>query len=117
MMQCAAARVDKNVTEETVKVCLLKALLSSAVAAALLMSFIPLQMLFSNIEDILAVHRSFLSLVEESLQPEPSAQHEVGTCFLRYVSCWSTAPLLPQLPLVVAVLMLEFTQASGQNTA
>ncbi|XP_064026562.1 phosphatidylinositol 3,4,5-trisphosphate-dependent Rac exchanger 2 protein isoform X1 [Pogoniulus pusillus] len=60
MMQCAAARVDKNVTEETVK------------------------MLFSNIEDILAVHRSFLSLVEESLQPEPSAQHEVGTCFLRY---------------------------------
>uniref|UniRef100_A0A8C3B9X2 Phosphatidylinositol 3,4,5-trisphosphate-dependent Rac exchanger 2 protein n=1 Tax=Cairina moschata TaxID=8855 RepID=A0A8C3B9X2_CAIMO len=41
-------------------------------------------MLFSNIEDILAVHKNFLSLVEECLQPEPSAQHEVGTCFLHY---------------------------------
>ncbi|XP_010219925.1 PREDICTED: phosphatidylinositol 3,4,5-trisphosphate-dependent Rac exchanger 2 protein [Tinamus guttatus] len=60
MIQCATAKVDKNVTEETVK------------------------MLFSNIEDILAVHRNFLSLVEECLQPEPNAQHEVGTCFLHY---------------------------------
>ncbi|XP_019469896.1 phosphatidylinositol 3,4,5-trisphosphate-dependent Rac exchanger 2 protein-like [Meleagris gallopavo] len=60
MIQCAAAKVDKNVTEETVK------------------------MLFSNIEDILAVHKNFLSLVEECLQPEPSAHHEVGTCFLHY---------------------------------
>uniref|UniRef100_A0A663E6I1 Phosphatidylinositol-3,4,5-trisphosphate dependent Rac exchange factor 2 n=1 Tax=Aquila chrysaetos chrysaetos TaxID=223781 RepID=A0A663E6I1_AQUCH len=60
MIQCATAKVDKNVTEETVK------------------------MLFSNIEDILAVHKNFLSLVEECLQPEPNAQHEVGTCFLHY---------------------------------
>uniref|UniRef100_A0A8C9L3X6 Phosphatidylinositol-3,4,5-trisphosphate dependent Rac exchange factor 2 n=1 Tax=Serinus canaria TaxID=9135 RepID=A0A8C9L3X6_SERCA len=60
MIQCAAAKVDKNVTEETVK------------------------MLFSNIEDILAVHKNFLSLVEDCLQPEPNAQHEVGTCFLNY---------------------------------
>ncbi|KAI6074981.1 phosphatidylinositol 3,4,5-trisphosphate-dependent Rac exchanger 2 protein [Aix galericulata] len=60
MIQCATAKVDKNVTEETVK------------------------MLFSNIEDILVVHKNFLSLVEECLQPEPSAQHEVGTCFLHY---------------------------------
>uniref|UniRef100_A0A8C3GDY2 Phosphatidylinositol-3,4,5-trisphosphate dependent Rac exchange factor 2 n=1 Tax=Cairina moschata TaxID=8855 RepID=A0A8C3GDY2_CAIMO len=65
MIQCATAKVDKNVTEETVKVSLLI-------------------MLFSNIEDILAVHKNFLSLVEECLQPEPSAQHEVGTCFLHY---------------------------------
>ncbi|KAJ7406030.1 phosphatidylinositol-3,4,5-trisphosphate dependent Rac exchange factor 2 [Pitangus sulphuratus] len=60
MIQRAAAKEDKNVTEETVK------------------------MLFSNIEDILAVHKNFLSLVEECLQPEPNAQHEVGTCFLNY---------------------------------
>ncbi|NWU82580.1 PREX2 protein, partial [Onychorhynchus coronatus] len=60
MIQRATAKEDKNVTEETVK------------------------MLFSNIEDILAVHKNFLSLVEESLQPEPNAQHEVGTCFLNY---------------------------------
>ncbi|NWT03662.1 PREX2 protein, partial [Mionectes macconnelli] len=60
MIQRATAKEDKNVTEETVK------------------------MLFSNIEDILAVHKNFLSLVEECLQPEPNAQHEVGTCFLNY---------------------------------
>ncbi|XP_004697583.2 phosphatidylinositol 3,4,5-trisphosphate-dependent Rac exchanger 2 protein, partial [Echinops telfairi] len=60
MNQCAASKVDKNVTEETVK------------------------MLFSNIEDILAVHKEFLNVVEECLQPEPNAQQEVGTCFLHF---------------------------------
>lgn len=60
MNQCAASKVDKNVTEETVK------------------------MLFSNIEDILAVHREFLKIVEECLHPEPNAQQEVGTCFLHF---------------------------------
>ena len=44
-----------------------------------------LQMLFSNIEDILAVHKEFLKVVEECLHPEPSAQQEVGTCFLQFV--------------------------------
>uniref|UniRef100_A0A6I8NDA9 Phosphatidylinositol 3,4,5-trisphosphate-dependent Rac exchanger 2 protein n=1 Tax=Ornithorhynchus anatinus TaxID=9258 RepID=A0A6I8NDA9_ORNAN len=60
MIQCAASKVDKNVTEETVK------------------------MLFSNIEDILAVHKEFLTIVEECLHPEPEAQQEVGTCFLHF---------------------------------
>uniref|UniRef100_F7AVQ9 Phosphatidylinositol 3,4,5-trisphosphate-dependent Rac exchanger 2 protein n=1 Tax=Equus caballus TaxID=9796 RepID=F7AVQ9_HORSE len=60
MYQCAASKVDKNVTEETVK------------------------MLFSNIEDILAVHKEFLKVVEECLHPEPNAQQEVGTCFLHF---------------------------------
>ncbi|XP_008853008.1 phosphatidylinositol 3,4,5-trisphosphate-dependent Rac exchanger 2 protein isoform X4 [Nannospalax galili] len=60
MNQCAAAKIDKNVTEETVK------------------------MLFSNIEDILAVHKEFLKVVEECLHPEPNAQQEVGTCFLHF---------------------------------
>ncbi|KAH0521644.1 Phosphatidylinositol 3,4,5-trisphosphate-dependent Rac exchanger 2 protein [Microtus ochrogaster] len=60
MNQCAAAKVDKNVTEETVK------------------------MLFSNIEEILAVHKEFLKVVEECLHPEPNAQQEVGTCFLHF---------------------------------
>ncbi|XP_019488335.1 PREDICTED: phosphatidylinositol 3,4,5-trisphosphate-dependent Rac exchanger 2 protein [Hipposideros armiger] len=60
MNQCAASKVDKNVTEETVK------------------------MLFSNIEDILAVHKEFLKVVEECLHPEPNAQQEVGTCFLHF---------------------------------
>ncbi|XP_023373314.1 phosphatidylinositol 3,4,5-trisphosphate-dependent Rac exchanger 2 protein [Otolemur garnettii] len=60
MNQCAASKVDKNVTEETVK------------------------MLFSNIEDILVVHQEFLKVVEECLHPEPSAQHDVGTCFLHF---------------------------------
>uniref|UniRef100_A0A4W2CIY9 Phosphatidylinositol 3,4,5-trisphosphate-dependent Rac exchanger 2 protein n=1 Tax=Bos indicus x Bos taurus TaxID=30522 RepID=A0A4W2CIY9_BOBOX len=60
MNQCAASKLDKNVTEETVK------------------------MLFSNIEDILAVHKEFLKAVEECLHPEPNAQQEVGTCFLQF---------------------------------
>nr|XP_056710453.1 phosphatidylinositol 3,4,5-trisphosphate-dependent Rac exchanger 2 protein isoform X2 [Euleptes europaea] len=60
MMQWAAFKVDKNVTEETVK------------------------MLFSNIEDILELHKDFLSRIEECLRPEPSAQQEVGTCFLHF---------------------------------
>ncbi|XP_074242842.1 phosphatidylinositol 3,4,5-trisphosphate-dependent Rac exchanger 2 protein isoform X2 [Saimiri boliviensis] len=60
MNQCAASKVDKNVTEETVK------------------------MLFSNIEDILAVHKEFLKVVEECLHPEPNAQQEVGICFLHF---------------------------------
>nr|XP_012319085.1 phosphatidylinositol 3,4,5-trisphosphate-dependent Rac exchanger 2 protein isoform X3 [Aotus nancymaae] len=60
MNQCAASKVDKNVTEETVK------------------------MLFSNIEDILEVHKEFLKVVEECLHPEPNAQQEVGICFLHF---------------------------------
>ncbi|XP_048363884.1 phosphatidylinositol 3,4,5-trisphosphate-dependent Rac exchanger 2 protein isoform X2 [Sphaerodactylus townsendi] len=60
MMQWAAFKVDKNVTEETIK------------------------MLFSNIEDILKLHKDFLSSMEECLRPEPNAQQEVGTCFLRF---------------------------------
>nr|XP_005311426.1 phosphatidylinositol 3,4,5-trisphosphate-dependent Rac exchanger 2 protein [Chrysemys picta bellii] len=60
MFQFAASKVDKNITEETVK------------------------MLFSNIEDILAVHKDFLTLVEGCLNPEPNAHHEVGICFLHF---------------------------------
>uniref|UniRef100_A0A4W6DZZ9 Phosphatidylinositol-3,4,5-trisphosphate dependent Rac exchange factor 2 n=1 Tax=Lates calcarifer TaxID=8187 RepID=A0A4W6DZZ9_LATCA len=60
--QYAATKLDKNITEETVKV------------------------LFSNIEEILAVHRDFLSMVEELLQPDPHAHHEIGRCFLHFRS-------------------------------
>ncbi|XP_072007846.1 phosphatidylinositol 3,4,5-trisphosphate-dependent Rac exchanger 2 protein isoform X2 [Engystomops pustulosus] len=60
MMQYAASKSDKNVTEETVK------------------------MLFSNIEDILMVHRDFLALIEECLHPEPNSHQDVGICFLRF---------------------------------
>uniref|UniRef100_A0A8D3DTB7 Phosphatidylinositol 3,4,5-trisphosphate-dependent Rac exchanger 2 protein n=1 Tax=Scophthalmus maximus TaxID=52904 RepID=A0A8D3DTB7_SCOMX len=59
--QFAATKIDKNITEETVKV------------------------LFSNIEEILAVHKDFLSMVEELLQPDPHAHHEIGRCFLHFV--------------------------------
>uniref|UniRef100_A0A8C7XIJ1 Phosphatidylinositol 3,4,5-trisphosphate-dependent Rac exchanger 2 protein n=1 Tax=Oryzias sinensis TaxID=183150 RepID=A0A8C7XIJ1_9TELE len=44
------------------------------------------QVLFSNIEEVLAVHKSFLSMVEELLQPDPHAHHEIGRCFLHFVS-------------------------------
>ncbi|XP_045077099.1 phosphatidylinositol 3,4,5-trisphosphate-dependent Rac exchanger 2 protein isoform X2 [Coregonus clupeaformis] len=60
--QYAATKIDKNITEETVKV------------------------LFSNLEEILSVHRDFLSMVEELLQPDPHAYHEVGRCFLHFRS-------------------------------
>uniref|UniRef100_A0A8C9YLE2 Phosphatidylinositol 3,4,5-trisphosphate-dependent Rac exchanger 2 protein n=1 Tax=Sander lucioperca TaxID=283035 RepID=A0A8C9YLE2_SANLU len=46
----------------------------------------PKQVLFSNIEEILAVHKDFLSMVEELLQPEPHAHHEIGRCFLHFKS-------------------------------
>uniref|UniRef100_A0A667Y145 Phosphatidylinositol 3,4,5-trisphosphate-dependent Rac exchanger 2 protein n=1 Tax=Myripristis murdjan TaxID=586833 RepID=A0A667Y145_9TELE len=42
--------------------------------------------LFSNIEEILSVHKDFLSMVEELLQPDPHAHHEVGRCFLHFRS-------------------------------
>lgn len=44
------------------------------------------QVLFSNIEEILAVHRDFLAMVDDLLQPEPHAHHEIGRCFLHFVS-------------------------------
>uniref|UniRef100_A0A8C7XJQ8 Phosphatidylinositol 3,4,5-trisphosphate-dependent Rac exchanger 2 protein n=1 Tax=Oryzias sinensis TaxID=183150 RepID=A0A8C7XJQ8_9TELE len=45
-----------------------------------------ISVLFSNIEEVLAVHKSFLSMVEELLQPDPHAHHEIGRCFLHFVS-------------------------------
>uniref|UniRef100_A0A8C7DQX1 Phosphatidylinositol-3,4,5-trisphosphate dependent Rac exchange factor 2 n=1 Tax=Oncorhynchus kisutch TaxID=8019 RepID=A0A8C7DQX1_ONCKI len=36
--------------------------------------------------EILSVHRNFLSMVEELLQPDPHAHHEVGRCFLHFRS-------------------------------
>ncbi|KAM8882523.1 phosphatidylinositol 3,4,5-trisphosphate-dependent Rac exchanger 2 protein isoform 1-T1 [Synchiropus picturatus] len=60
--QYAATKLDKNITEETVKV------------------------LFSNIEEVLAVHKDFLCMVEELLHPEPHANHEIGRCFLHFRS-------------------------------
>uniref|UniRef100_A0A672KIT0 Phosphatidylinositol 3,4,5-trisphosphate-dependent Rac exchanger 2 protein n=1 Tax=Sinocyclocheilus grahami TaxID=75366 RepID=A0A672KIT0_SINGR len=40
--------------------------------------------LFSNLEEILSVHKDFLSMVEELLQPDPNPYHEVGRCFLHF---------------------------------
>uniref|UniRef100_A0A672KKC1 Phosphatidylinositol-3,4,5-trisphosphate dependent Rac exchange factor 2 n=1 Tax=Sinocyclocheilus grahami TaxID=75366 RepID=A0A672KKC1_SINGR len=42
------------------------------------------QVLFSNLEEILSVHKDFLSMVEELLQPDPNPYHEVGRCFLHF---------------------------------
>uniref|UniRef100_A0A7N6AAT9 Phosphatidylinositol 3,4,5-trisphosphate-dependent Rac exchanger 2 protein n=1 Tax=Anabas testudineus TaxID=64144 RepID=A0A7N6AAT9_ANATE len=47
---------------------------------------ITLNVLFSNIEEILALHKDFLSMVEELLQPDPHAHHEIGRCFLHFRS-------------------------------
>lgn len=45
-----------------------------------------LQTLFSNIEDILDVHKDFLEALEYCLHPEPQSQHELGNVFLKFVS-------------------------------
>lgn len=50
------------------------------------LDFFTLQILFSNIEDILDVHKDFLTALEYCLQPEPQSQHELGDVFLKFVS-------------------------------
>ncbi|KAL2763586.1 phosphatidylinositol 3,4,5-trisphosphate-dependent Rac exchanger 1 protein [Daubentonia madagascariensis] len=58
--QNVADSVEKGLTEENVKI------------------------LFSNIEDILEVHKDFLAALEYCLHPEPQSQHELGNVFLRF---------------------------------
>ncbi|GCC22616.1 hypothetical protein chiPu_0001004 [Chiloscyllium punctatum] len=43
-----------------------------------------LKILFSNIEEILDVHKLFLAALEYHLQPEPQPQHELGNIFLQF---------------------------------
>uniref|UniRef100_A0AAR2M4Q1 Phosphatidylinositol-3,4,5-trisphosphate-dependent Rac exchange factor 1 n=1 Tax=Pygocentrus nattereri TaxID=42514 RepID=A0AAR2M4Q1_PYGNA len=47
------------------------------------------KILFSNIEEILDVHREFLSALEGNLQPEPQHYHALGHIFLQFVSHFS----------------------------
>ncbi|PKU37649.1 phosphatidylinositol -trisphosphate-dependent rac exchanger 1 protein [Limosa lapponica baueri] len=58
--QGAVDKAEKYITEENVKI------------------------LFSNIEDILGVHKEFLTALELCLQPEPQSQHELGNVFLKF---------------------------------
>ncbi|XP_063576627.1 phosphatidylinositol 3,4,5-trisphosphate-dependent Rac exchanger 1 protein isoform X3 [Pongo abelii] len=58
--QNVADSVEKGLTEENVKI------------------------LFSNIEDILEVHKDFLAALEYCLHPEPQSQHELGNVFLKF---------------------------------
>uniref|UniRef100_A0AAQ5XK49 Phosphatidylinositol 3,4,5-trisphosphate-dependent Rac exchanger 1 protein n=1 Tax=Amphiprion ocellaris TaxID=80972 RepID=A0AAQ5XK49_AMPOC len=48
-----------------------------------------LGILFSNIEDILELHKEVLSAVETSLQPEPQPQHALGHVFLQFKESFS----------------------------
>lgn len=54
--------------------------------STLLVLFCCSQILFSNIEEILGVHREFVAALEASLQPEPQPQHALGHVFLQFVS-------------------------------
>ncbi|XP_048352328.1 phosphatidylinositol 3,4,5-trisphosphate-dependent Rac exchanger 1 protein [Sphaerodactylus townsendi] len=58
--QNAVDKAEKYITEENVKI------------------------LFSNIEDILDVHKEFLTALECCLDPEPQSQHELGDVFLKF---------------------------------
>ncbi|XP_029363018.1 phosphatidylinositol 3,4,5-trisphosphate-dependent Rac exchanger 1 protein [Echeneis naucrates] len=42
------------------------------------------KVLFSNIEDILELHREVLAAVENRMQPEPQPQHALGHIFLQF---------------------------------
>ncbi|XP_064162230.1 phosphatidylinositol 3,4,5-trisphosphate-dependent Rac exchanger 1 protein-like [Anguilla rostrata] len=42
------------------------------------------KVLFSNIEDILEVHKEVLAALESSLRPEPQPQHALGHVFLQF---------------------------------
>ncbi|KAM9785487.1 phosphatidylinositol 3,4,5-trisphosphate-dependent Rac exchanger 1 protein [Neosynchiropus ocellatus] len=47
------------------------------------------KILFSNIEDILELHREVLSAVESVLQPEPQPHHALGHVFLQFRESFS----------------------------
>uniref|UniRef100_A0A3Q3J7Q9 Phosphatidylinositol-3,4,5-trisphosphate-dependent Rac exchange factor 1 n=1 Tax=Monopterus albus TaxID=43700 RepID=A0A3Q3J7Q9_MONAL len=47
------------------------------------------KILFSNIEDILELHKEVLSAVEASLQPDPQPQHALGHVFLQFKESFS----------------------------
>uniref|UniRef100_A0A8C3AFF6 Phosphatidylinositol-3,4,5-trisphosphate dependent Rac exchange factor 1 n=1 Tax=Cyclopterus lumpus TaxID=8103 RepID=A0A8C3AFF6_CYCLU len=47
------------------------------------------KILFSNIEDILELHKEVLSAVEASLQPDPHPQHALGHVFLQFRESFS----------------------------
>ncbi|XP_023185695.1 phosphatidylinositol 3,4,5-trisphosphate-dependent Rac exchanger 1 protein isoform X1 [Xiphophorus maculatus] len=47
------------------------------------------KILFSNIEDILELHRKVLSAVEAGLQPEPHPNHSLGHVFLQFKQSFS----------------------------
>uniref|UniRef100_A0A7N8YBD7 Phosphatidylinositol 3,4,5-trisphosphate-dependent Rac exchanger 1 protein n=1 Tax=Mastacembelus armatus TaxID=205130 RepID=A0A7N8YBD7_9TELE len=47
------------------------------------------KILFSNIEDILELHKEVLSAVETSLQPEPQPHHALGHVFLQFKESFS----------------------------
>ncbi|KAM9313762.1 phosphatidylinositol 3,4,5-trisphosphate-dependent Rac exchanger 1 protein-like [Pholidichthys leucotaenia] len=47
------------------------------------------KILFSNIEDILELHREVLSTVEGALQPEPQPHHALGHVFLQFKDSFS----------------------------
>uniref|UniRef100_A0A3P9K6I3 Phosphatidylinositol 3,4,5-trisphosphate-dependent Rac exchanger 1 protein n=1 Tax=Oryzias latipes TaxID=8090 RepID=A0A3P9K6I3_ORYLA len=47
------------------------------------------KILFSNIEDILELHKEVLSAVESSLQPEPQPHHSLGHVFLQFRQSFS----------------------------
>uniref|UniRef100_A0A671YAN6 Phosphatidylinositol-3,4,5-trisphosphate dependent Rac exchange factor 1 n=1 Tax=Sparus aurata TaxID=8175 RepID=A0A671YAN6_SPAAU len=50
---------------------------------------LPFTILFSNIEDILELHKEVLSAVEASLQPEPHPHHALGHVFLQFRESFS----------------------------
>lgn len=76
------------------------------------------QILFSNIEDILGVHKEFLAALEFCLQPEPQSQHELGNVFLKFVSTMTWRYLNTQFPVTGSRVSQPalISQARGNTT-
>uniref|UniRef100_A0A8I5NTQ8 Phosphatidylinositol 3,4,5-trisphosphate-dependent Rac exchanger 1 protein n=1 Tax=Papio anubis TaxID=9555 RepID=A0A8I5NTQ8_PAPAN len=73
------------------------------------------QILFSNIEDILEVHKDFLAALEYCLHPEPQSQHELGNVFLKFELAKRTPGKHPDHPAVQSALQAMKTVCSNIN--
>uniref|UniRef100_A0A8C7Z7G5 Phosphatidylinositol-3,4,5-trisphosphate-dependent Rac exchange factor 1 n=1 Tax=Oryzias sinensis TaxID=183150 RepID=A0A8C7Z7G5_9TELE len=74
--------------QQRLRLCVLNELLNTERDYVRTLLFLQ-SILFSNIEDILELHKEVLSAVESSLQPEPQPHHSLGHVFLQFRQSFS----------------------------
>uniref|UniRef100_A0A8C6NNK8 Phosphatidylinositol-3,4,5-trisphosphate dependent Rac exchange factor 1 n=1 Tax=Nothobranchius furzeri TaxID=105023 RepID=A0A8C6NNK8_NOTFU len=73
--------------QQRLRLCVLNEILNTErdyVRTLLFLQSVSFDILFSNIEDILELHKEVLSAVEAGLQPEPHPNHTLGHVFLQF---------------------------------